>query len=117
MLIYIRDKTNFWLTYYAKIDYSYLSDILRQASIKSLNNTLVIFYSRYQDCTDTGRSTGSWIVFYEGETIDYWTHVPGAVAHPGASSEYNAAWYAVIDLWNLIMISIELINMDPDIGP
>ena len=32
--------------------------------------------SSWQDCPDTGRITGSYIIFYQGGTIDYGTHVP-----------------------------------------
>ena len=33
---------------------------------------------------DTGRSTGAYIVFYQGGTIDHFTHVPGPVAQYSA---------------------------------
>ena len=33
--------------------------------------------SSWQYCPDTGRSTGSYIIFYQGGPIDHGTHVPG----------------------------------------
>ena len=48
-------------------------------------------YSSWQDCPDTGRSKGAYIIFYQGGPIDHGTHVPGPVAQSGAESEYNAA--------------------------
>ena len=45
----------------------------------------------WQDCPDTGRSTGAYMIFYQGGTIDHGTHIPGPVAQPSAESEYNAA--------------------------
>ena len=32
--------------------------------------------SSWKDCPDTGRSTGAYIIFYQGGTIDHGTHVP-----------------------------------------
>ena len=31
--------------------------------------------SSWQDCPDTGRSTGAYIIFYQGRPIDHGTHV------------------------------------------
>ena len=45
----------------------------------------------WQDCPDTGRSTGAYIIFYKGGTIDHGTHVPGPVPQSSAESYYNAA--------------------------
>ena len=36
--------------------------------------------SIWQDCPDTGRITGAYIIFYQGGPIDHGTHVPGPVA-------------------------------------
>ena len=38
--------------------------------------------SSWQDCLDTGRSTGAYITLYQGWPIDHGTHVPGPVAQP-----------------------------------
>ena len=48
-------------------------------------------YSSWKYCPDTGRSTGSYNIFYQGGPIDQGTHVPGPVAQSIAESEYNAA--------------------------
>ena len=40
--------------------------------------------SRWQDCPDTGRSTGAYIIFYQGGPIEHVTHVPGPVAQSSA---------------------------------
>ena len=36
--------------------------------------------SIWQDFTSTGRSKGAYTILYEGEPIDYGTHVPGTFA-------------------------------------
>ena len=58
----------------------------RQASIKTENHLMVFSDSSWQDCPDTGRSTGEYIIFYQGGTIDHDTHVPGPVAQSSAES-------------------------------
>ena len=45
----------------------------------------------WQDCSDTGRSTGSYIIFYQGEKIEHGTNFSGPVDQSSAESEYNTA--------------------------
>ena len=71
----------------------------------------------WQDCPDTGRSTGAYIIFYQCDPIDHGTHVPGPVAQSSAESEYNAACTAGIALASFRMFIRELLNKDPDIVP
>ena len=60
--------------------------------------------SSWQDCPDTGRSTGAYIIFYQGGLIDHGTHVPGPVAQYSAESEYNAACTAGMALAHFRML-------------
>ena len=71
--------------------------------------------SSWQDCPDTGSSTGAYIIFYQGGQIDHGTHVQGPVAQYSAESEYNAACTAGIALAHFRMFIHELLNKDPDI--
>ena len=73
--------------------------------------------SIWQDCPDTGRSTGAYIIFYQGGPIDHGTHVPGLVAKSSAESEYNAACTAGMALAHFRMLFPELLNEDPDMVP
>ena len=57
-----------------------VSDLLRQSSIKTENQLIIFSYSSWKYCPDTGRSTGAYIIFYQGWPIDHGTHVPGPVA-------------------------------------
>ena len=59
--------------------------------------------SSWQDCPDTGRSTGAYIIYYQGGPIDHVTHIPGPVAQSSAESEYNAACTAVMALAHFSM--------------
>ena len=73
--------------------------------------------SSWQDFPDTGRSTGAYVIFYQGGPIDHGTHVPGPVAQSSAESEYNAACNAGMALENFRMLIHELLNEDPDMVP
>ena len=86
-LRYIRDNKNLGLIYYAKIEYAPISYLLRQVRIKTENQLMVFSDSRWQDCPDTSRSTGAYIVFDKGGKIDHGTHVIGSVAQYSSDSE------------------------------
>ena len=69
------------------------------------------FYdSSWQDCTDTGISTGAYIIFYQGGPIDHVTNVPGPVSQSSLESEYNAACTAGMALAYFRMLVHELLN-------
>ena len=52
---------------------------------------VVLSDSIWKECTDTTRSTGAYIVFYQVGPIDNSTHVSGPVSQISAKSEYNAS--------------------------
>ena len=88
---YIRDNKTLGLKYYADLNDAPVTDLLRKSNIKTKNHLMDFSDSSWQDCPDTGRSTGEYIIFYQGGPIDHGTHVPGPVAHSSAESEYNSA--------------------------
>ena len=69
-----------------------VTDMLIQASIKTKNHLMAFSDSSWQYFTENGRSTGSYIILYQGGPIDHGTHVPGPVDQSSAESEYNAAY-------------------------
>ena len=113
LLRYIRDNKTLGLKYYAGLNYAPVTDLLRQANIKTKNHLMAFYDSSWQDCPDTGRSTGAYIIFYQGGPIDHGTHVPGPVAQSSAESEYNAACTVVMALAHFRMLVHELLNKDP----
>ena len=72
------------LKFYADLNDAPVTDLLRQASIKTNNHLMTFSDSIWKYCPDTGRSTGAYIIFYEGGKIDHGTHVPGPVAQSSA---------------------------------
>ena len=103
--------------YYVDIKYAPLSDLLRQASIKTENHLMYFYDYNWQDCPDTGISTGAYIIFYQGGTIDHGTHVKVPVSQSSAESYYNAAWTVGMDLAHFRMLIHEFLNKDSDIVP
>ena len=72
------------LKLYADLNDAPVTDILRQANIKTKNPLMAFSDSSWKDCPNTGRSTGAYIIFYQGGTIDHGTHVPVPVAQSSA---------------------------------
>ena len=75
---YIRYNKTLVLKYYYNMNDAPVSDLLRQASIKTENQLMDFYDSSWQGCRDTDRSTGS------GWPIDHGTYVPVPVAKSGA---------------------------------
>ena len=78
---------------------------------------MVFSDSSWKYCLDTGISTGAYIIFYQGGTIDHVTHVPGPVSQSSEESEYNAAYTSGMDLAHLRILIHEFLNKYPDIVP
>ena len=67
------------LNYYADMNDAPVTDLLRQAIIKTENHLMAFSDYSWQDFPDTGRSTGAYMIFYQGGQIDHVTNVPGPV--------------------------------------
>ena len=65
---------------------------------------MAFYDSSWQDCPDTGRSTGAYIIFYQGGPIDHGTHVLGPVEQYSSESEYNAVCTAGMALSHFRML-------------
>ena len=59
LLIYIRDNKTLGLKYYADLNDAPVTDLLRQANIKTKNHFMTFSDSSWQDFPVTGRSTGA----------------------------------------------------------
>ena len=115
ILRYIRDNKTLVLEYYADMNDAPVTELLRQASIKTKNHLMAFSDSSWRYCPDIGRSTGAYIIFYQGGPIYHGTHVPGPVYQYSAESEYNASCIAGMALAHFRMLIHELLNKYPDI--
>ena len=57
-----------------------LSDLLRQANIKTDNKLMVLSDYSWKGCPYTVSSTGAYIIFYRGGPIDNGKKFPGPVS-------------------------------------
>ena len=105
------------LKYYVDMNDAPLTDLLWKASIKTENQLVDFSDSSWKNCPDTGRSTVSYIIFYQGGSIYHVIHVPVTVAQSSAGSEYNVAFTAGMDLAHFRMSIHELFNKNPYIVP
>ena len=94
-----------------------VSNLLRQASIKTDNRLMGLYDFSWQDYPDPVRSTGVYIIFYQGGTIYHVTHVSGPVSQSSEESESHAACTSGMDLAYFRMLIHELFKKDPDIVP
>ena len=62
--MYTRYNKTLSLKYYADLNDAPVTDLLRQANIKTMNHLMAFSDSSWQDCPDTGRSTGVYIIIY-----------------------------------------------------
>ena len=117
LLRYIRENNTLRLNYYADMKDAPLYDLLIQDSINTVNQLMAFSNSSWQDCPDTVRSTGSYMILYQGEPIEHGTHVTGIVAQSSAYREYNETCTTGMALAHFRMLIHELLNKDPDIVP
>ena len=62
-LRYIRNNKTLGLKNYTDMNDAPVTDLLRQASIKTEDHLMDFSDSSWKDCPDTGRSTGAYIIF------------------------------------------------------
>jgi hypothetical protein len=70
--------------------------------------------SSWQDCPDTGRSTGGYLIFMQGGVVDATSCVPDPVALSSAEAEYNTCCVAGTAVNACAMLVQELLGNDPD---
>ena len=110
----IRENNTLGLKYYDDMRDASLTELFRQASINTENQSMAFYDSSWQNCPYTGRSTGVYTIFYQGGPIDHGRHVPGPVAQSFAESEYNSAWTAGMALAHFRMLIHEFLSKDTD---
>ena len=103
------------LKIYADINDAPIPGLFRKPGIKTENHLMKFSDYSWQDCPDTGRSTGAYIIFYQVGKFDHGTHVPGAVFQSGSESEYNAVCNAGMALAHFRVFINKLLKKDTEI--
>ena len=112
LLRYIWVNKNLGLKYHAEMKDAPLSNLLRQSSINTNNQLVVFSYSIRKECQYTSRSTGIYIIFHQGGTIDHGKYVPGPVAQSSAESGYNIECNTGMALSHSRMLIYEFLKKD-----
>ena len=78
---YIKNTPSKGIKFYSKYENFQIFLLLKEHNITSNNKSVITFCnSSWNDCVDTGRSTGGHITFIQGGSIDYGSHLPVPVA-------------------------------------
>ena len=115
LLHHIRCNHAFGLTYYSEVLDSPLAKLLFSNNIDPLEYPIFVFAdSSWQDCPDTGRSTGGYHIFLQGNIIDSAKTFPTPVALSSAEAEYNNACCACAATNAIAMLYNDINGHDPD---
>ena len=117
ILRYIRENKTLGLKCYADMNDAPVTDLLRQAIIKTENHLMDFSNASWQDCPETVRSTRAHMIFYLCGKIDHVTHVPEPVAQSSVENEYNATCIAEMALAHFRMLIHEFLKKGTDIVP
>jgi hypothetical protein len=77
--------------------------MLKINNITPSRNLFTFSDSSWDDDFDTSRSTGGYLIFYQGGVVDHSSNMPGPVAMSSAEAEYNEACLACMATGNLHM--------------
>jgi hypothetical protein len=103
------------LTFYSDVTEAPVSKLLFEQGIDPVASPFYVFAdSSWQDCPDTGRSTGGYHIFLQGGIVDSAMTFPVPVALSSAEAEYNNASAAAVAAQALSMLVQDIRNADPD---
>ena len=105
---FIKANNSLGLIFYKDVQQSPLYKVLKENNIMLTPNARVTFSdSSWNDCKDTGRSTGGYITFSQGGAVDYGCHLPIPVAMSSGEAEYIAAAVACMRASHLRMLTYD----------
>ena len=110
-------RTDFGLKFYSPDDVPLIYTLVRQLYPKfdPSNIPFLLFTdSSWQDCPDTSRSTGAYVLYLFGSLIDGASFVPTPIAMSSAESEYNAHAHALTAAIHSKQIYNNLMGYHPD---
>ena len=94
LLRYVKQHTQLGLTFYSDITQSPVYKLLQENNITPSRNMFTFSDSSWDDDHDTSRSTGGFLIFYQGGIVDHSSNMPDPVAMSSAEAEYNEACMA-----------------------
>jgi hypothetical protein len=102
------------LTYYSDLATAPVTKLL--ASIGAPTDFPMVMFtdSSWQDCPDTSRSTGCYLLYCQGGLVDAASFVPDPVALSSAEAEYQIAAFGCSGCEHTRQLFQELHGLDPD---
>ena len=89
---FIKSTSSKGIKFYARVKDSPLFKLLEEKNIQISDETVLTFIdSSWNDCIDTGRSTGGNITFRQAGAVDYGSHLPVPVAISSGEAKYISA--------------------------
>ena len=114
LLRYLRENPSFGITYYSNMAEAPITRILNGNNISQDYPVVIFCDSSWQDCPDTGRSTGCYHIYFQGGIVDHGTFVPSPVAQSSAEAEYNTAAVATMSTSHVRMTVNEFLGYEAD---
>jgi Reverse transcriptase (RNA-dependent DNA polymerase) len=116
LLHHVRCHHNAGLHYYSDVFDAPVSQLLFDEGIDPSKSPFYVFAdSSWQDCPDTGRSTGGYHIFMQGGIVDSAMTFPTPVALSTAEAEYNNASAAATAVASMSMLTQDLKQLRTDI--
>ena len=102
------------LRYYANLADSPFTKLLASFDGPTDYPLVLCTDASWQDCPDTSRSTGCYMLFAQGGIVDAASFVPNPIALSSAESEYNAGAFGVTAAQHVRQLFQELHGLEPD---
>ena len=97
------------MRFYSKVESSPLFQLLKNNNIQIIDDTILTFTdSSWNDCVDTGRSTGGNLSLTQGDAVDYSSHLPVPEAKSSREAEYISVAVACMKTGHLRMLVYDL---------
>ncbi len=103
------------VTFYSDLLDAPVSRLLFEHALDPTVPLITFSDSSWQDCPDTGRSTGGYTAFFQGGVVDSSSGLPEPVALSSAEAEYNQACVSGVASNALAMLIQEIRGNDPDL--
>ena len=105
----LKNSPNKCLRFFPNVRSSLLFQLLKNNNIQISEDTVVTFAdSSWNDCIDTGRSTGGNISLTQKDAADYSSHLPVPVEMSSGEEKYISAAVACMKASHLRMLTYDL---------
>ena len=105
---FIKSTSSKGIKFYANIKHSPIHKMLKDNNIQITEETVLTFTdSSWNDCVDTGRSTGGYIILRQAGAVDYGSHLPVPVAMSSGEAEYISAAVACMKASHIRMLEYD----------